>query len=62
MRVYIHCEAEEDGGPNMTIKLKLPKKWKTGPCNNLKKVRWRQCCGAHLCFQRRCSPLSLHPM
>ena len=40
VRVYIHYEAPDgDESHNMTIKIKLPKSWKTGPVSNLKQVR-----------------------
>lgn len=53
MRVYLHYGAKdgdgddvpvtgtEDGRPNMTIKLKLPKKWLTGPVSQVLDVSVR---------------------
>lgn len=38
MKVYLHYEEGSDTALHMTIKLKLPKKWRTGPVSNLKEV------------------------
>ena len=37
-KVYIHYE-EGDESRHMTLKIKVPKKWLSGPVDNLKEVR-----------------------
>ena len=42
MKVYIHYEDCEDEERHTTLKIKVPKKWRSGPVEKLKNVRRRR--------------------
>lgn len=39
MKVYIHYDDTDDETKHTTLKIKVPKKWRSGPIDRLKKVR-----------------------